>query len=357
MGQVVSASVATAKVTDVYGYGLFQVFTSSGTFVVPDGVTKVRARVTGGGGGGGATGGGSYKAMGGGGGGFAIGEYSVTPGASITVTVGAGGAGATASGTGNYVNGSAGGTSSFGAFCSATGGEGGKAAITTNPLASLGGIGSGGALNFSGGKSYTGAGGGTPGGGAAGSILGNGGNSGAATGCYAAGGGGVGSNHGGNQGGGGGGVASPGGDGTSSPVLGGFGGYNIQAARVASPVAASGDVTAPNGAESQISNLRFITEKYLGGGGAGVRSSGTANLTGGNGGTGGGGGGAYTSAGTARGGDGGISGGGGGCANQNSSNGYGGAGGLAGGGGGGGYSNGGTAYGGRGGDGLVIVEW
>ncbi|WP_211842340.1 glycine-rich domain-containing protein [Neoroseomonas alkaliterrae] len=100
--------------------GEMQVFTSSGTFTVPAGVSRVRVTCTGGGGAGAGT-----TPNGGGGGGAAgqtaIGWYDVTPGSAITVTVGAGGA----AGAGD---GGAGGTSSFGAYCSAPGGAGGTSA-------------------------------------------------------------------------------------------------------------------------------------------------------------------------------------------------------------------------------------
>ena len=95
-----------------------QVFTASGTFTVPAGITAVKVTVAGGGGGSSTT----YGTVGGCGG-VAVGHYTgLTPGGSVTVTVGAGGSGG-ASGT-------AGGTSSFGAFCSATGGAGGTSGAT-----------------------------------------------------------------------------------------------------------------------------------------------------------------------------------------------------------------------------------
>lgn len=121
--------------------GGIQVFTSSGTFTVPAGITKVKVTVIGGGGGGADQGGaGGY---GGGGGGTAIKIVSgLTPGSTISVTVGTGGAG------GN--TGSNGGTSSFGAYCSATGGAGAVAYIP-----GIGGIGSSGDLNFAGGAGGT----------------------------------------------------------------------------------------------------------------------------------------------------------------------------------------------------------
>jgi hypothetical protein len=130
------------------GFSNMQVFTSNGTFTVPAGITKVKVTVVGGGGGGG----GVFLcppayAGGGGGGGAAIEIISgLTPGGTVSVTVGGGGAG------GAGADGSAGGTSSFGAFCSATGGSGGGGYTSSGSFAaSTGGIGSGGDLNIRGG--------------------------------------------------------------------------------------------------------------------------------------------------------------------------------------------------------------
>ncbi|MEO8590336.1 MAG: hypothetical protein ABI432_13260, partial [Flavobacteriales bacterium] len=61
-------------------------FTTSGTFIVPAGVTSITVELVGAGGSGGGNGGG-----GGGGGGYAKGTITVTPGASIPIVVGAGG--------------------------------------------------------------------------------------------------------------------------------------------------------------------------------------------------------------------------------------------------------------------------
>ena len=71
-----------------------QIFTSSGTFIAPTGVTTVSVLVVAGGGGGGA-GGPNYRGGGGGGAGGLIFEesYSVTPFEEINVTIGAGGDG------------------------------------------------------------------------------------------------------------------------------------------------------------------------------------------------------------------------------------------------------------------------
>ena len=80
----------------------------------------------GGGGGGGTAGpGDKSSAGGGGGGGVAIGIYNLVRGGAVTVTVGAGGVGGEGISYGNASAGTDGGTSSFGALCSATGGGGG----------------------------------------------------------------------------------------------------------------------------------------------------------------------------------------------------------------------------------------
>lgn len=105
---------AIAKIA--FGYKNAQIFSSSGSFVTPAGVTEAFAYVVGGGGGGGGT---STTTGGGDGGvgGLALGVLAVS--GTMTVTVGAGGAGTNSSAVGG-----AGGASSFGTF-SATGGDGG----------------------------------------------------------------------------------------------------------------------------------------------------------------------------------------------------------------------------------------
>jgi len=102
-----------------------QVFGTTTTWTAPAGVTRVRASVIGGGGGGAAHTGYSNDPIEafGGNGGVAVGVYTVTPGTSYAVTVGAGAAGITRSTTGSGTA-SAGGTTSFASFCSATGGGG-----------------------------------------------------------------------------------------------------------------------------------------------------------------------------------------------------------------------------------------
>lgn len=119
-----------------------QIFTSTGTFTVPSGVTSVKVTVVGGGGGGGSATSSNRSGTGGGGGGVAI-KYitGLTSGATISVTIGGGGGAA-----------SAGGTSSFGAYCSATGGGGGTSNIAIGASGSgAGGVGSSGDFNLNGG--------------------------------------------------------------------------------------------------------------------------------------------------------------------------------------------------------------
>jgi hypothetical protein len=117
-----------------------QVFTSSGTFTAPF-TGDFKVTVVGGGGSGGS---GSPTTTGGGSGGASIKIVTLTKSDAVTVTVGASGGSVVANNTGN-----AGGTSSFGAFCSATGGIGGNFAtsqVYTNGGA--GGIGIGGDINL-----------------------------------------------------------------------------------------------------------------------------------------------------------------------------------------------------------------
>ena len=144
----VTFSDSTSQASAYIG-GRGQVFTSSGTFTVPAGVTAIRVTVVGAGGGSGGAAAGSCDAAtggAGGGGGAAI-EYitGLTPGGTHTVTVGTGG---TAGGSGNSAGG-AGGTSSFAAFCSATGGGGGGGGNNNTGSTGSNGTGSGGDINLS----------------------------------------------------------------------------------------------------------------------------------------------------------------------------------------------------------------
>ena len=97
-----------------------QIFTSSGTWTAPTGVTKVWLLVVGGGGGGGYGGAYTYIGIGGSGGAQLQQQLTVTPGTGYTVTIGGGGAGGSGAGSG----GSQGTTTTIGSI-SALGGTGG----------------------------------------------------------------------------------------------------------------------------------------------------------------------------------------------------------------------------------------
>lgn len=100
-----------------------QIFTSSGTFMVPAGVKRVYAQLWAPGGGGGGYyiyGGTAYGGQGGGAGGFSAGWVQVSPDQTLAVNIGAGGGGAGENGTG-----ASGGTTTF-AGLQATGGRGGS---------------------------------------------------------------------------------------------------------------------------------------------------------------------------------------------------------------------------------------
>lgn len=113
------------------------------TWTKPSGCRNVLVYVTGGGGGS-RNNDNSYRGAGGGGGGTAIKWIDVTAVSTVAVTVGAGGAYARGSGRG-----ATGGTSSFGSYCSATGGVGGQ---TDDPYeGGIGGFAIGGDINIPGG--------------------------------------------------------------------------------------------------------------------------------------------------------------------------------------------------------------
>jgi hypothetical protein len=139
-----SGGAGWRKVMFIGSFARSNTYTSAATFTVPAGVTIVRATVVGGGGGGASciANGGNYVSGGGGGaGGMAIGLYTVTPAATVAVTVGAGGSA-----------GFPGGTSSFGAFCSATGGASSVfPGVHSSPGGAPGGASGGTILNANGG--------------------------------------------------------------------------------------------------------------------------------------------------------------------------------------------------------------
>ena len=156
------------------GLQSMQVFTSSGTWTKPAGISKIKVTVVGGGGGGG----GGSPGFGGGAGGASIKFIDVSAVSSVTLTVGSGGSGVS-SGTGGT-----GGTSSFSSYLSSTGGSGGDGSNGGD-----GGAGSSGDINISGQsgdggvyEQYGGLGGA--------SILGGGGRSRQTSGNYGGGGGG-----------------------------------------------------------------------------------------------------------------------------------------------------------------------
>lgn len=120
---------AIAALVDVPAGGLtgMQVFTTNGTFTVPDGVTAVRVICVGGGGGAGGGAAAEYSGSGGGGGYSEKIVTGLTPGDTVTVTVGAGGTAGTST-----TNGGTGGTSSFGSHVTAPGGGGGTKSAPTS---------------------------------------------------------------------------------------------------------------------------------------------------------------------------------------------------------------------------------
>jgi hypothetical protein len=114
-----------------------QVFTASGTFTVPLGITSVKVTVIGGGGGGtGATTSGcETQGVSGSLGGYCVALVDgLTSGGTIAVTVGGGGAGGAGNASSLASTGAAGGTSSFGTFVTATGGSSTTTAASSGAL-------------------------------------------------------------------------------------------------------------------------------------------------------------------------------------------------------------------------------
>ena len=150
-GTLLNSDGSGASLTGIPVTGLTsqQVFTSSGTWTKPTGITKVKVYVTGGGGGGGPCNS-DDGANGGGAGGTAIEIIDVSSVSSVTVTVGAAGAGKANNGGTTPVYA---GTSSFGSYCSATGG-----ATSANGWSNggFGGAATGGNINIPGGTGMNG---------------------------------------------------------------------------------------------------------------------------------------------------------------------------------------------------------
>lgn len=112
-----------------------KMFTSSGSWTCPTGITQIYVDAAAGGGGGYGVSGSSTGGAGGGGGSALAGApYTVVPGTAYPVTIGAGGAGGAAGGNA----GAAGGTTSFGTLFSLTGGGG---ATGVNTVGAGGGAG------------------------------------------------------------------------------------------------------------------------------------------------------------------------------------------------------------------------
>jgi hypothetical protein len=151
------ASIATEISQNFYlPQGLYQTFTTSGTWVVPTGVYKIFVRLWGsGGGGGGAINNGASSAAGNPGG-YSEGYFAVTPGSTLTITIGAAGSGGSSSGS----NATAGATTSVSPLgIQSTGGGGGFGANGAVQTGTTGGpgVGSGGSLNLTGPVSSLGA--------------------------------------------------------------------------------------------------------------------------------------------------------------------------------------------------------
>lgn len=265
------------------------IFTQTGLWTVPAGITSVNLFLIGGGGGAGgsqikkvaqtSTGDEYFYSTGGGGGAGYITKstVTVTPNAQIQVTIGQGGAGGTNrpdSSTSLATNGGNGGTTSFGSLASANGGNGGKiGTLTTSEATNTGGDGGVGSSGGAGGGSthYV------PNSGYVDTAYGNGGN-----GNYCGGGAGGKNSKGGN-----GGTYGGGGGGETTAGTGGTYGGN----------GATGSTYATNGTNTiNMTDVEFRGEgvagigRYAGGGGYGGNGgdgAGTASACGSGGGYGG----------------------------------------------------------------------
>lgn len=137
-GVVVNGTVQYNNAADLGPCISVTSFTTSGSYTVPTGATRVMVQLVGGGGGS------AGYCESGGGGGFAEGIFNIAAGTVVSVTVGGSGAATT------YNNvGGTGGTSSFGSYISASGGTGCNS--INNHGGGIGGVGSGGQTNLYGG--------------------------------------------------------------------------------------------------------------------------------------------------------------------------------------------------------------
>jgi hypothetical protein len=135
----VTFSDSTSQSTSITDTGAFigmQSYSQSGTYTwVNPGATTVVVKLVGGGGGS------AGYSESGGGGGYSEAVINVSGVATVSVTVGGGGYG-----VGYYAGAGSGGTSSFGSYCSATGGGGANTYSTHS--GGHGGVGSGGQVNL-----------------------------------------------------------------------------------------------------------------------------------------------------------------------------------------------------------------
>lgn len=163
------------------------VITSTQSFTIPSGVKMLKVELVGGGGG--TCGGNNDVIAGAGGGGYALKYVDVSATSSVYVTIGAGGSGGSAGSCITHL-GTTGGTTSFGTFFSATGGN----ANSDWNVAGSGGTGSGGDFNSYGQSGTLGngvTGGSSKGGSGGGSTYGGGGIPGSSGNAYGGGGGGI----------------------------------------------------------------------------------------------------------------------------------------------------------------------
>ena len=133
-----SVQISAAAANDTGKLLSISTFAATGTWTKPSGCTSIVVKVVGGGGGG------TAYCESGGGGGFSEKRIDATQLSTVAVTVGGGGAVAA------YSGGNAGGTSSFGAYCSATGGYGSNQSF--GHTGGFGGLGSSGDINLYGGS-------------------------------------------------------------------------------------------------------------------------------------------------------------------------------------------------------------
>ena len=145
-------AISGSAITHTGGLKSIQVFTSTGTYTKPAGISTVKVTVTGAGGGGGAHGAANDYGAGGGAGGTAIKIIDVSSVSTVSVNVGAAGAVA-APGSNNGGNGAG---SSFGSYATGNGGAGGVQGNQGPVKGGDGGTATGGDINIIGGNGQNG---------------------------------------------------------------------------------------------------------------------------------------------------------------------------------------------------------